>query len=125
MYAEVVLLRYNIRYAVGGSSMAKSARSDGDRVEMSRLVHDVASLAGRSSKQELHRFGRRNGWERRAFVARGDGPWGEGGACWLVWGLRRLDWVAETITWCCQQMPDVELRALGTAWHQGRNILWT
>jgi hypothetical protein len=53
--------------------MAKSARSEGSRVEMSRLVHDVASMAGRSSNQELYRFGRRNGWERRAFVARGDG----------------------------------------------------
>jgi hypothetical protein len=50
---------------------------------------------------------------------------GEGGVCWLVRGLRRLDWVAETIAWCCEQMPDMELRALGTVWHQGRNTLWT
>jgi hypothetical protein len=84
MYAAVLLLRCNTRYAIGGS-MAKSARSEGSRIEMSRLVHDVASMAGRSSKQELYGFGRRNGWERHAFVARGDGPWGvrEGCAGWF------------------------------------------
>jgi hypothetical protein len=64
-------------------------------------------------------------WHLIYSAIREDGPWGEGGVCWLVRGLRRLDWLAETIAWCCEQMPDMELRALGTVWHQGRNILWT